>query len=147
VSLTPDRFIRGPQTVTEVAATVTMYAACAPENLLTRLGDEGIGRVWQTRYGGDVVLFDASSAYECCVACIKAPSCGGTAYKALTELDGSGTCKGIQSRSRCERGRAVAYFESEHFLPFDKGVVVSSGNCGHLKQGNRHRDYEVSDPF
>ncbi|KAL9630611.1 MAG: hypothetical protein Q9204_004633, partial [Flavoplaca sp. TL-2023a] len=79
-------------TVTVPGPEETLYAACAPDNLLTNNPNEGGNIIRVKPYLLDFFLDStAESAYDCCAQCIQRPydlNCNGGVYY----MDGSGRC-------------------------------------------------------
>lgn len=67
-------------TVTQAAPQATYYAACADNNIVTTYNGQPFGQASYSPGIVDLAGLPASSAYDCCVACINAAGCAGTAF-------------------------------------------------------------------
>ncbi|KAI9711669.1 MAG: hypothetical protein M1812_007102 [Candelaria pacifica] len=112
-------------TVTVTPPGPTVYAACASNNLLKSVNGQGIQFVQGQTVDGTFGSTDASSAYDCCVACLNDSNCAISAYSSPS------TCYtlGLGS-STCSPNTNAASFGTGGD-PAD-GFVVSDSNCGQL---------------
>lgn len=137
----------------------TVYDACSKINLLNNLHREVIAKVRDGPAFGAVELFEeAQTPFDCCVACITHPNCGGTSFRPRSNAsDPHGRCRGLLTSGDCNPANIVGYFDrndlpksrilvEEYYrdikkiLPYDAlqdGIYISSGHCGHLEQGDK----------
>ncbi|KAL8746314.1 MAG: hypothetical protein Q9190_001657 [Brigantiaea leucoxantha] len=111
-------------TVTVTPPQATYYAACGPNNQLETVN--GVPIDGANFYNGAASV-TASSAYDCCVACLNNPSCGASAYFGFSQ------CYVAQNGGTCNPANAVlaAIADGEDT---SGGVFVSSSNCGTVKK-------------
>lgn len=109
------------QTVSAVAPTSTYYAACGSDNIITSInGGQPIGGARFASPDYFATLNNVPNAYECCVACINTPNCGGTyGYPGVCFLH-------MQSENVCSQNN-VAY---RLFTSGSASAFASNGYCG-----------------
>ncbi|APA11060.1 predicted protein [Sclerotinia sclerotiorum 1980 UF-70] len=115
--------ITSTQTVSEISgATPTVYAACAPNNVISSFNGQSIS---QNRFLNNVLAATtAASAYDCCVACQKnASGCAGSLY-----LPG-GACYLSSSDGKCDGSVVANYFYTSAGTSAN-AFSVSNGPCG-----------------
>ena len=112
-------------TTTSTAPTVTLYAACAPNNIINHAnGNQGIFLVI---YGnGEPVPDSATTAYDCCVSCQTIPNC-------VYSLFFPGVCQLVVAASCDPHDDHGTVFKTTKELPPDEGITVSNGPCGYVQ--------------
>ncbi|CAG7558064.1 unnamed protein product [Fusarium equiseti] len=123
------------ETVTvETQLSVELYLACSEENIISTANG---GKTIFYRNPNSGIAYDTSSitgmssAYECCVACMKNPKC----FSSLTAVANSRNCIHYVSRDNvCPNGQInwSSYFTKTDASP---GWLWSNGPCGSYGNG------------
>jgi len=116
------------QTIEVVQPSSTYYAACGPDNVISKVGGNFIDVIgWnylENTPGQGVQERSARTPYECCVSCINTPGCAGSIYVAslcysISQTPGICSPDALGGRLFASGGQG----QSENFF-------VSNGLCG-----------------
>jgi len=110
------------QTVEVVEPTSTYYAACSPENIVSKIDGLGIAS-FSVSPALSFQDLNAASPYECCTSCMNTSGCAGTIYAQLIKrcflvMQASGVCSLDAPGAGVERGT------------HPENWVISNGLCG-----------------
>ena len=112
-------------TVTSTPPQATYYAACASNNMITRVDGYLIGFVYFAPGATVATGTGDGSSYDCCVACITNPLCG--AYYGDSDV-----CNFVYPNSNACDGpdTPALYYEGGTSSGLTEGFTVGDGNCG-----------------
>ena len=131
-------------TSTSVLPVATFYAACDTNNIVSSVSNLPI-YVLQAYNGFSKT--NATSAYDCCVACLLSNSCGASTYSFVdgttlhTDVDEVESCYTlpISPSGQCDPSISVGNFRIQPGAGISR-YTLSNGNCGQVSFAGSYYD-------